>query len=257
MAERHLALEGCLNLRDIGGYRTADRREVRWGCLYRSSELCSLTDADLAAVERLGLAVVVDLRNPWERAVRPSRLPPGVEVIERWSPSSGNGPGPRLEEQIPAGDLPGRDDDHLAQVYVDILERFAPEIRVILETAVDAVERPLLFHCAAGKDRTGMVAAVLLGVLGVPHATIVEDYELTTTFYGARRLDDVAKLLADHGVSPEQVRHLVEARTPAFEEALHQLHDRWGGYDGYATTVLGVAPDLPAHLRATLTVPGS
>src|SRR4029079_11322798 len=77
-----------------------------------------------------------------------------------------------------------RDDELRAGVYIDMLDRLAPEMREVLERAVDAVERPLLFHCAAGKDRTGVIAAVLLGVLGVAEADIVEDYELTTDHYG-------------------------------------------------------------------------
>ena len=105
MTERHLPLEGCLNLRDLGGYVTSEEREVRWGCLYRSGELCTLTDADIEEVSRMGIEVVVDLRNEWERAARPDRLPPGVELIERMSPAALDRLDPTLEELIAAGDI--------------------------------------------------------------------------------------------------------------------------------------------------------
>ena len=245
MTERHLPLEGCLNLRDLGGYLTSEEREVRWGCLYRSGELCTLTDADIEEVSRMGIEVVVDLRNEWERAARPDRLPPGVELIERMSPAALDRLDPTLEELIAAGDIPVKDDEYITGVYIDLLDRLVPEIRLILEMAVHATERPMLFHCAAGKDRTGIVAAVLLGVLGVPDETIIEDYELTTTHYGAHRMDTLAGLLAEHDIAPESVRHLVDARTPGLERAMRHLHERWGGFDGYATTAVGVSPDLP------------
>jgi protein-tyrosine phosphatase len=251
--ERHIALEGCLNLRDLGGYLTHDRREVRWGCLYRSGELCSLTDADLATIEGLGVRVVIDLRNEVERSARPDRLPSGVQLIERRSPAAMGGPDRTLEELIAAGEFPVRDDERVTRIYVDALDRLIPEIKLILELAVDAPERPMLFHCAAGKDRTGIVAAVLLGLLGVPVQTIIEDYELTTTYYATHRLNAVASLLAEHGVPPERVSHLVEARTPALEGCLEHLHDRWGSFDGYAITAVGLPADLPDRLRASLT----
>src|SRR5580765_2462491 len=85
MVDRHHVLEGCLNLRDLGGYPTEDGRQVRWGCVFRAGELCLLTDSDADAITRLGIRVVVDLRNQWERAARPDRLPPGIDLVERRS----------------------------------------------------------------------------------------------------------------------------------------------------------------------------
>jgi protein-tyrosine phosphatase len=177
-----------------------------------------------------------------------------VRLIERTSPSTTAGPELTLEEQIVTGDIPVKDDEYIAGVYLTLLDRLAPELRVILETAVDAVEHPLLFHCAAGKDRTGLVAAVLLGVLGVPDATIIEDYELSSRYWGVGRLDAVAGLLHEHGVSPERIRHLVEARRPALDRALRHVHGQWGGWDGFAIGAVGVPADLPGRLRSALTL---
>jgi protein-tyrosine phosphatase len=250
---RHVALEGCLNLRDLGGYETADGRRVRTGCLYRSDELHALTDADLDVVARLGIRVVVDLRNEQERVRRPSRLPAGVEVRERTSPWSG-GELRTTEELIVAGELPVRDDESFTTVYIDLLERLAPELRTIIELATDAPDRPLLFHCAAGKDRTGIAAAVMLGLLGVPDPVILDDYELTSTYWGARRMEALADLMEEHAVGEERIRHFVEARRPVLEATLRHLHERWGGYEGYVSDRLAVAPDLPARLRSALLV---
>jgi protein-tyrosine phosphatase len=251
---RHIQLDGCLNLRDLGGYPSGDRHRVRRDCIFRSDELHALTDADLVALANLGIRVVFDLRTASERATRPNRLPEGVELLERVSASAGADVR-TTEEQIALGELPLRDDDYLASVYVDLLDRLAPELHVILEQAVHAVARPLLFHCAAGKDRTGIVAAVLLGLLGVSDDVILDDYELTSTYFTPRRMDALAAVMAEHRVANERVRPLLEARRPVLASALRHLHEQWGGFDGYARVRLGVEAELPARLRSALLVP--
>jgi protein-tyrosine phosphatase len=244
-------LEGSLNLRDIGGYATRDGHVVRTGCVYRSDELHALTDADLEVVDTLGIRVVFDLRNVAERTARPNRLPADVELLERATPSP-NGTPRTTEEQILRNTLPDRDDEHFAAVYIELLERLGPELRIILERAVDSPTRPLLFHCVAGKDRTGIAAAVLLGVLGVADDVILDDYELTSTYFTPRKLDALAPLLAEHGVSEARIRPLLEARRPVLATALGHVHERWGGFEGYVRDHLAVELELPERLRAAL-----
>src|SRR4051812_36132518 len=128
MDDRHVALEGCLNLRDLGGYRTLDGRVVRRRCVFRSDALHALTDEDLDAVAELGIRVVFDLRNEVERARWPNRLPSGVELLERTSPIPAGLQVVTIEEQIAAGDFPLRNDEEFAEVYIDLLDRLAPEI---------------------------------------------------------------------------------------------------------------------------------
>jgi protein-tyrosine phosphatase len=248
---RHLLLEGCLNLRDVGGYEAADGRHVRGGCVFRSDELHALTDADLEAVAALGIRVVFDLRNVDERAARPNRLPDGVEVLERMTPST-QGPTPSTEEQIVRDELPVRDDEEFAGVYIRLLGALAPELRIILERAVDAPSRPLLFHCAAGKDRTGIVTAVLLGLLGVPDEVILDDYELSTRYFTARKLEALAGHMAEYGVAEERLRPLLEARRPVMAAMLGHVRDRWGGFDSYAREHAGLDDGFPERLRASL-----
>jgi protein-tyrosine phosphatase len=250
---RHVLLEGSLNLRDIGGYETADGRHVRVGCVFRSDELHRLTDDDLVAVAALGVQVVFDLRNVDERTARPNRLPPGVELLERVTPST-QGPTRTTEEQIVANELPMADDAEFAGVYRRLLEILAPELKVILERAVDAPARPLLFHCAAGKDRTGIATAVLLGLLGVSDDMILDDYELTTRFFTARKLEALGDHMAEYGVTEERLRPLLEARRPVMAALLDHVRDRWGGFDGYAAEHVGLDGGFPERLRASLLV---
>ena len=254
MERRHIRLDGSLNLRDLGGYEVTRRQVVRTGCVFRSDELHALTDADLEVVTTLGVKVVFDLRNHDERARRPSRLPPDVELLERASPSI-EGDGRTIEDQIIGGDLPIADDDYFAGVYIRLLDCLGPELSVILQRAVESPQRPLLFHCAAGKDRTGIVAAVLLGLLGASDDTILDDYELTSAHYTPGRLQAMAALMAEHQVTEDRVRPLLEARRSVLAAALQHLHGTYGGYDAFATDQLGLGADLPARLRAALLVP--
>jgi protein-tyrosine phosphatase len=250
---RHVILEGCLNLRDLGGYPTADFRQVRQGCLFRSDELCALTTGDLHAISNLGVQVVFDLRNDLERSRRPNRLPPRIEVLERQSPGSDEGR--TTEERVAGGDLPERDDSYMTAMYVDLLTRLAPELRILVERAADAPARPLLFHCAAGKDRTGIAAALLLGLLGVSDEIILDDYELTTTLAAPRRLEAMQPLLREHHVSEQRVRPLLEVRRVVLASALAHVYQEWGSFEHYAIDVLRVPPDLPERLRISLLVP--
>jgi protein-tyrosine phosphatase len=137
-------------------------------------------------------------------------------------------------------------------VYIRLLELLGPELRVILERAVDSPDRPLLFHCAAGKDRTGIVAAVLLGLLGVPDDVILDDYELTTRYFTERKLATLAGHMAEYGVSEERLRPLLEARRPVLAAMLDHVHERWGDFDGYAHAHVGLDSDFVERLQASL-----
>jgi protein-tyrosine phosphatase len=249
----YVFLEGCRNLRDLGGYPAPGGRRVRRECLFRSDELCSLTQEDVDVLVDLGIQVVFDLRNDLERSRRPNRLPPGIEVLERRSPGSKEGR--TTEEKIATGELPERDDKFMMAEYLDLLTRLSPELRMLLERAVDAPERPMLFHCAAGKDRTGIAAALLLGLLGVADETILDDYELTTAHAAPRRLQAMRPLLLEHCVSEEQVRPLLEVRRSVLAATLAHIYEQWGGFEGYAIEILGVTADLPERLRQSLLVP--
>lgn len=132
-------------------------------------------------------------------------------------------------------------------------ERLAWELRRILELALESPTHPVLFHCAAGKDRTGLAAAVILGVLGVPDETIVADYNLSSIFWAQPRLKALKPHLDQHGVSEHRVRPFLEPRSAVLERALQHIHDRWCGFDAYATNCLGVAAGLPNELRSALT----
>ncbi len=184
--ERHLPLEGGHNFRDLGGYRSVDGRTVRWGRLFRSGRLSGLTTDDVARLAGRGIRVVCDLRTPVER-----RREPSVEGLApvhlAWDYDVGHG---RLRELASQpGVTPQQIHDGLADAYAGMPWQFARPYADAIRLLVDG-QLPLVFHCTAGKDRTGVLAALILRALEVPERDVVEDYLLTD------RCLDIAALVA-------------------------------------------------------------
>ncbi len=195
--ERLVALEGAFNFRDLGGYPSSRGGHTRWGLLFRSDTLHELTEGDVGVLRGLGLTTVVDLRTPAElsRTGR-GRLEPEPIGFHHLSVL---GDGSALADRYPGGDAGGDDGDRTsravepgevvaapAPVGEDLGERYRWYLEVGREALVEALQLigepgrlPLVFHCAAGKDRTGVLAALVLDLVGVAHDTIVEDYLLT------------------------------------------------------------------------------
>ena len=170
--QRFIALQGCFNFRDLGGYSAAGGRAVRWRRLFRADGLQRLTDDDRRDLGELGLRTVIDLRC-------------GDELTERgrivW-PARGLG-----YHHLPMMDvLPDRQElptwvssSYVAGRYAEMLDGGRTAVAQALAVLADSTTYPAVFHCAAGKDRTGILSAVLLGVLGVADETIVADYSLS------------------------------------------------------------------------------
>ncbi|MER5951459.1 tyrosine-protein phosphatase [Streptomyces sp. NPDC001904] len=245
---RHLPFARLHNFRDLGGYRTLDGRTVRWGRLYRSDALSKLNpapddDAGRADRERytgLGIRTVIDLRYPWEIAAA-GRAPeiPGQTWVNL---SVEHRP---YDQAVIAADVdPWR---HLADRYLEVAHDGAGELRQALGLIASA-EGPLVFHCASGKDRTGLLAALVLVLLGVHEDDVAADFALT------ERATD--RLLADWKAAHEGR----EPSWPGFGRApeaimrlfLADLSAQFGSVQGYVTEHLGMDEGLTTRLRRTL-----
>ena len=172
---RRITLERAFNFRDLGGYAAADGRTVRWGLLYRADGIHRIEGADLARVAALGIRTVLDLRTRGEldrprACARPSRSTPSYHHLP-------------LLEQVWERDLPGRRARRGRLPRRSLrrdARRWAPTRSSPRSTrSADADRLPLVFHCSAGKDRTGVLAAMLLSVLGVSDDDIAADYALS------------------------------------------------------------------------------
>ena len=169
---RHVELESCCNFRDLGGYPTADGRRTRWRTLFRADGLTQLSSADLEVLDDLGVRTVIDLRTALEVDSR-GRFPADVAGIAyHHLPLTDTLPG--------AEDVPDWDDaGFVSRRYASYIADDASAVADALSVLADPENLPAVFHCTVGKDRTGVLAAVVLGLLGVPDEVIVDDYVLS------------------------------------------------------------------------------
>ena len=249
VAERTLALLSGVNFRDVGGYRTTDGRAVRWGQVYRAGSLAELTDADVAALGALGLRLVCDLRSPDELGRHADRLPPGASYVHR--PILGEVG--RLRRVVTLYRKRHRLQELLEQIYHLMIDQNGPVIADVLRLAADPANRPLVIHCTAGKDRTGLTVALLLLALGVPEETVVADYTLSNYAFdvlAGRMRPEMARLYS-FGFNEAQLQPLLLAEARTLRGALAYIHRRYGSLDWYLQRA-GLSDDTLQALRDEL-----
>jgi protein-tyrosine phosphatase len=251
--ERRVDLEGCCNFRDLGGYQGADGRMVRWGLVYRADALGRLTPADLERLSPLGLRTVCDLRGEREAAATPDAE---IAGIERVSAPMGEGDSDNgFLERIRSGEMAEVTEADMARIYGLMLDRFTPQIRLVIERAADPGQHAIVFHCAAGKDRTGIIAALLLGALGVATEDILDDYEATNRYRTAQRIAELRPLLAERGLDIDVMLPYFSAPRVAMADALAALEAEHGSIDGYLRGPLGLSDSTLAALQEHLLEP--
>ncbi len=182
--QRRLDFSGAKNFRDLGGYRTCDGRTVRQGVLYRSGGLHKLTDADLKRLFALSLDRVIDFRSDYERELEPDR-DAKIRHVEIPIMDASTA---LIQESRDAFAQKIRGIDpvkYMTESYTGFVKHFTPAFQKFFRELASAEGRPVLFHCTAGKDRTGFAAAVILRLLGVPQETVMEDYLLTNDYFFA------------------------------------------------------------------------
>ncbi|MBB4886221.1 tyrosine-protein phosphatase [Streptomyces netropsis] len=241
---RHIEFERLHNFRDLGGYRTDDGRTLRWGRLYRSDSLHKLQGEDWERFLALGVRTVIDLRYPWEIA-RSGRVPEHSQLAYHNLSVEHR---PYDQAAIDPALDPWR---YLADRYAEVALDGAEELRQALGVIASGSE-PLVFHCQSGKDRTGLLASLVLSLLGVAEEDVLADFALTEL--ATERL--VADWRAAHptrelvwpgyGRAPEEVMRLF----------LADLAAEYGSVHGYATERLGVDDDLISQLRTQLLTHG-
>ncbi|MGH9081659.1 MAG: tyrosine-protein phosphatase [Acidimicrobiales bacterium] len=244
--ERLIDLAGAFNFRDLGGYPTASGRLIRWGRLFRSDTLHELTGADIEVLRSLGLATIVDLRTARELD-RTGRGPLASEPVDfRHLSVIREGEGEAMA-------APGRAGEELSTRYLWYLDRGRGPLVEALSLVGDGDRLPLVFHCAAGKDRTGVLAALVLDILGVDPEVIVADYVVT-----AGRME---LILARYRTDPSLAaamdkvpayRFGVEADT--MERFLAALYERFGGARAWAASS-GVGTDALDRMADLLLEP--
>ncbi|MGH2340607.1 tyrosine-protein phosphatase [Segnochrobactraceae bacterium EtOH-i3] len=255
-----LGIASVPNLRDLGGYGTADGRVVRRGRVYRASQLAPVSPADMARLGRLGLARAFDLRTAHERQATPDEVPDGVEVVplDVLANVSGSAPaalGALLRDPAAADEALG--DGHIDALFVlsyrqfVTLESARAAYRQLFTDLADPASLPGLFHCTAGKDRTGWAAAALLSLCGVPRPVVMADYLRSNVClepFSAPR----AAAYAARGGNPDIVRVIFGVRPLYLEAAFAEVETVFGSIEGYFADGLGLDTAHQEALRGLM-----
>lgn len=223
--ERHIHLEGAFNVRDLGGYAIGTGGVTRWRSILRADGLHELTPGDIERLLEMGLRTVIDLRSPVELENQPS--PFHVHEAVRYNHV------PLFSELAPVDLLtrgPGTFD--LAARYIDAADRCRPAMGRVLAAVADADEGVVLFNCSAGKDRTGLVAAMLLSLAGVGHDEIVDDYALTGSV-ATPLLDRLRQQAVARGLPDDVALRLLSCEPATIRSLLSHVDERYGGFRTY------------------------
>ena len=240
LQERHVQFERLHNFRDFGGYPGYGGRPVRAGLLYRSDSLGKLTGADAERFAALGVRTVIDLR--YSREVSAGGRVPDADGLAYYHCSIEHRP--YDQAQLPSVTDPVR---FLADRYAEVAADGVAEIGQVLQIIAASRAAPLVVHCALGKDRTGLIAAVVLTLLGVSEADVSADFALTELATARLRADwqafhpDRELLWPFYGRAPHELMELV----------LAELAATYGSVREYVTGYLGQPPRLIEELRAT------
>jgi protein-tyrosine phosphatase len=231
------------NLRDLGGYRAADGALVKWRTLFRSNNFVRLSAGDLAAFRGIGIRTICDLRTEEEQVEAPTRLPDpdGLDIHALPIRVAGNLRALIADERSTDADIRGA----LKAVYRSLACDHVETYRCLFDRLVEPARYPLVFHCTAGKDRTGFAAALILSAVGVPRETILEDYLLTNDYW------DGGRLYAD--TLREEIRGALLGAHPEYLDASFKaIEERFGSTDRYLAEVMGITAERHERLRANL-----
>jgi len=250
--ERIPPLEGALNFRDLGGYAAQDGRTVRWNTLFRSGTTHAMTARDIAALEALRIRYAYDLRSNRERSSRPTRLTAVAQLEVRY-----------LEHEHLPGDLqealksphsgPQQSRQLMISLYRELPDQFAAAYRALFRQIAEG-DLPLVFNCTAGKDRTGVAAALLLTAIGVSREQILEDYMLTEQFFERScemiLADARALLLKD--MDRDVWEPLMRVHPDYLNAMFDELMATYGSVENYMRERLGLDETQLARIRQHL-----
>jgi protein-tyrosine phosphatase len=233
---RRLELEGVFNLRDVGGYPAADGRAVRWRTLLRSDALHRIGPAGSVVLGGLGLRTILDLRTLAEAEIAPSALTGLSAQVTHISLLTGDLQGLPLE---------------LDAIYRYVIDDCGDTIGAGVKILAAADAFPALVHCSAGKDRTGIIVALILAVLGVPDEVIAADYGLSASYLDSERTPAIGQLQASTGLGDDLTKPLLSSPPALMLEVLARVRAAGGSVDGYLLDH-GLSPADLERLRAAL-----
>ncbi|MGD8191932.1 tyrosine-protein phosphatase [Brevibacillus ginsengisoli] len=254
VAERRVSLQGVPNYRDLGGYKTNDGRTVKWGVLFRSDELAGLTNADQKYIKNSGLKLIADYRSDDEVAKKPDPVLDGI-IYERIPVDMSKSTSPDMSKLLQSGSLIalGKPGEYLTELNKQMVHS-RDAYSGLFEMVENADNLPMVQHCTAGKDRTGLGSALLLLALGVPEDTVMEDYLLSNEYRAEANKKAIAAIkpyLKDE-ISVEIFTAIMEVRKEYLQAALDEIKNEYGSVDKYLEKELGLTKKKRKQLQDAL-----
>lgn len=237
--ERVRPLQGATNFRDLGGYRGADGRPLRWRRLFRSDHLAHLTPQDQAELQALGVRRAVDFRGEEERAALAYALPGVTSLPLSIEPSVTQ----RMDALLSAGQslTPAITVELMEDLYRRLVREHSHRFATLFRHLLDDTS-PLVFHCTAGKDRTGVAAALILRALGVAPEVVREDFLLTNAVFRHPPMPESR--------TPREVLAVLWSVRESYLDAAWQvIDDEFGGTEAYLEAQLGLDGAARRELR--------
>jgi len=233
MARIHL--HGTYNTRDLGGFQTNDQ-STRIGRFLRSDSITGLSHEDIEALSQIGIKVIIDLRMPEEIEKAPNPLSQHPAFTYYHIPLMDN---PTTPQMFDVQNIP---EDFLSTLYIQLIEESKPHIKTMFDV-FDKHSDGLLFHCTAGKDRTGVTAMLLLGLAGVSEADIVADYQVSYTYI---KHDPRVQTYMKH--APQ---HLFYTHPEYIERTLTHIKTHYGSIPDYLKSV-GIDQSMLDRIRTSM-----
>ena len=256
-AFRRLPLEGAHNFRDLGGYKTQDGRVTKWGLVYRSDELSGLTRADQQYLGRLDLKTVVDFRSDMERVKDPDQIGTATSAREITMPITVTGADVSgISDRIKSGELTEAESfQFMVDANREFVETYTPLYRQWIHTLLDPNTLPTVFHCTAGKDRTGFGAAILLRALGVDQATVMSDYLASNGYneQAVERMFLLIRLSSFFQTDTSSLKPLFSVNPEYLETAFSTINRKYGSFENYLRSALQLTIDQQQQLIDLLT----
>ncbi len=227
-------LSGQHNFRDLGGIPSAFSGHILPGLLFRSGDLHSLTDEDVARLEKMGLSMIIDFRSDSERQKRPNRLIRTVKEILLLPIH--DEPRALAADYVRENNADGLN-GLLVLEYSRIIRNYVDEYRQFIHALSHSPNLPVVFQCSAGKDRTGLAALFLLTALGVEEDEILRDY-YATNHYARAHATEIIGMLNDDGYNGEIMMPLLEVRPEYLEAGLSEISKSHQSLDNFVFRVL-------------------
>ncbi len=250
-SERLIPMENALNFRDLGGIPTTDGRVVKWGTFYRSGKLSTLSNRDLDYFKTLGIKTVIDFRDDEEIKKDPNRYPEN-HIVERIRIPIGDASGNmqrELKKTIKKANPDNFDSElFVADVMRQFVDTFAFQYKPFLEIVATPRKTPLLFHCTAGKDRTGLGSALILLMLGVDQDLILGDY-LMSNFYRNNKINKTLRKSTLVGVDQKIAQPLVEVKSSYLAAAFEAMEKKHGSIERFLEVEYDLTPERLIEIR--------